>query len=643
MTDFRQYIAAPEMTRNVLSGDTNYPEVFDAVIKHIDESVPLVRDLSLKYFAGHSEKEAARLVYEFIAANVRYQNDPAGIEQLALANRTLYNGYGDCDDMAILAASLLIAAGYTPHIYIVRTGLNEDWNHIFVTLGNRPHPDDKRIKGYVIDPVPPMTHFDELCSHIQATMELHSLRGTTRYLAGIAGIQEIDGVAHEALGREMQLLESFRQARTPEQRARIGKDFRKNRSLIMMTGTPERMAFLGLMPYIDTIDDQGRIHLKQDVSHQAVIDYVNGHRDLSGLAGDIGAAQASLGATLAKTAKANSAGNTYSTAQNVANVLNQLNPGTIAARNAAYELLKMNLFRLGTKLSLGYLTEAQAMAKGLEMTEWRKLKDVMPKIENVFYVLGANPVNFKNAVLQGRDLGLKRQEKRDEKNGTNANPAAVAPVTNTPPTVPGTPSKKGINGLDGDMDQVYEDAIEFGLGNPALIAAAAEMAPVIAPIVASAVVAHLNSRKAKKAKGINGLDGGLGDPTLAAVLTAASGVLASIAGLTKNISFKSMTAKAADGQLDDDHQDPTNEKKAGKSSLLDVVSNVFQAAKDLLPITKPASDKTATDAFDAGSPTNRPTTPPADNSAPNDNTALWIGGAGLALLALFGLGGKKRK
>jgi len=53
----------------------------------------------------------ANRVYDYVRRNVTYRSDIAGVETLQSALVTLDLGIGDCDDMSILAATILEAAG----------------------------------------------------------------------------------------------------------------------------------------------------------------------------------------------------------------------------------------------------------------------------------------------------------------------------------------------------------------------------------------------------------------------------------------------------------------------------------------------------------------------------------------------------
>lgn len=106
---------------------------------------PKVRQLALKILnqsgvASHNFIDEAKALADFVQENVRYVRDPLGVEQL---HDPLYmidqiiagTAQGDCDDQALLLASLLLAIGAQPFFAIVRyTQLSGAFNHIYTVV-----------------------------------------------------------------------------------------------------------------------------------------------------------------------------------------------------------------------------------------------------------------------------------------------------------------------------------------------------------------------------------------------------------------------------------------------------------------------------------------------------------------------------
>jgi len=114
-------------------------------VAHQRKGHPVVRRLSLAIlenrFSGtksHNYAQEAKAIAEFVQKNVRYVKDPLGIEYLQdplMMIENLERGIatGDCDDMSLLIATLLLSIGHQPYFrtvrYRSRTG---PYNHIYV-------------------------------------------------------------------------------------------------------------------------------------------------------------------------------------------------------------------------------------------------------------------------------------------------------------------------------------------------------------------------------------------------------------------------------------------------------------------------------------------------------------------------------
>lgn len=78
---------------------------------------------------GCSDKDIGcriRAIHAFVRDAIRYQLDPVDLEMIQTPDKTMERGAGDCDDQAILVASLLeaigipsrfVAIGFEPNVY----------------------------------------------------------------------------------------------------------------------------------------------------------------------------------------------------------------------------------------------------------------------------------------------------------------------------------------------------------------------------------------------------------------------------------------------------------------------------------------------------------------------------------------------
>ncbi|TCK06364.1 transglutaminase-like domain-containing protein [Phorcysia thermohydrogeniphila] len=129
---------------------SKFPEAYRIRLTSNDQSLAILEELSREYalhprirslVAGIirpcKEKNydcyIARIA-EFVRRNVKYVNDPPRTEVFQSPVRTLEYGIGDCDDFAVLTASLLRAVGLNTRIKIKK--VNERWGHVVTEVFN---------------------------------------------------------------------------------------------------------------------------------------------------------------------------------------------------------------------------------------------------------------------------------------------------------------------------------------------------------------------------------------------------------------------------------------------------------------------------------------------------------------------------
>jgi hypothetical protein len=110
---------------------------------------------------SHHYLDEARAIGEFVKKHIRYVKDPVGTESLQAPDMMIRMmkdvGYsmGDCDDMALLTASLLMSVGIKSKFRAVRYREGtQGFNHIYVVvyennIGDSSNPG--QIKRLVID------------------------------------------------------------------------------------------------------------------------------------------------------------------------------------------------------------------------------------------------------------------------------------------------------------------------------------------------------------------------------------------------------------------------------------------------------------------------------------------------------------
>lgn len=122
----------------------------DPTIQRLARLIVLKSGVPSHYYA-----DEALAIGQFVKEKVRYSRDPEGYEQLQtpeLLIREIQNGtaQGDCDDMALLTATLLLAIGHRPFFRMVRYDAHDGgYAHIY-TVDYDTNPGEGR-KRMVLD------------------------------------------------------------------------------------------------------------------------------------------------------------------------------------------------------------------------------------------------------------------------------------------------------------------------------------------------------------------------------------------------------------------------------------------------------------------------------------------------------------
>jgi transglutaminase-like putative cysteine protease len=146
------------------SADMPIEERIAELQKLVHKSVqdPEMRKLALQITRNCPERDQmceAEAVYQAIKSRVRYTGDIGpimhprgeveGIDLYQSARRTWEFGGGDCDDNAVLGATLLALNGIESRFRVVRQKADPDWSHIYAfgVIGNSAVPIDTTLPG----------------------------------------------------------------------------------------------------------------------------------------------------------------------------------------------------------------------------------------------------------------------------------------------------------------------------------------------------------------------------------------------------------------------------------------------------------------------------------------------------------------
>jgi hypothetical protein len=159
------------------------------------------------------------------------------------------------------------------------------------------------------------------------------------------------------------------------------------------------------------------------------------------------------------------------------NKVNKLNPATLALRNGILASMKLNIKNIAGRLRWSYLSPQEAAARSIEPTRFQKLIATRQRLENLLFKAGGKPDNLRKAIMGGK--GNKDR--------------AVS----------------GFDGLDGMVEYMNEyTPLDQLLGQ--------------------------EIHYSENIEGFEGV-GELGEPFTLASIAAASGVIAGIAGMLKQV------------------------------------------------------------------------------------------------------------
>lgn len=194
-------------------------------------------------------------------------------------------------------------------------------------------------------------------------------------------------------------------------------------------------------------------------------------------------------------------------------VINRLNPATALLRAGVLAAMKINLMNVASKLRFGYWSDAAAQKNNMDMGKFNQLKRIREKMEKIFFGAGGKPQNLKKAILSGKG-------NRDRRVVLNGLGEIITPVHD----------EDDLRTILGD-DLYYDEFPDDGIN-------------------------------------------GLGEPATAAAITAASGVIGTIAALLKSLGslFKKGSPQAEQEIVQDNTA--AEEEKTRKFSLKNLMSKI---------------------------------------------------------------------
>lgn len=423
---------SPSKGTTTFRGGWTLSRVIEVVKEATEKSIPQVRRLAMQLKTGNLVTDA-RKVYQWIDREIRYQKDPAGEEDVKTASRTVSDGYGDCEDMTILAVALLQNMGHRSAraAIIAQHDPRAPWSHIFAVVGHKARPSNEP-QGYIIDPVPPLTGFDQAATQISRLMNVNLLEGVSS-IDGVDPDHDSDFVIAgygpaiaptpftvKMLDQQSTILSGL-SGLSGEAVPGAGQHLRKLHALIMCNGLPEQTTLSAIMPYVEDVDQGGTLVFRNDAPFEALAEYLELEGNaLEGISG-IGSLRQRLARIKAlrekakaqrQARRANKQPSRFAQAiKKVAKAAVRFNPATIAIRNGLLLALKLNLFKLSERLIFAYMTGSAA--RNLDQSELRNLKDQRRRLEVTFKKLGGSQASLERAIRSGAARAARKKERRN--------------------------------------------------------------------------------------------------------------------------------------------------------------------------------------------------------------------------------------
>lgn len=129
----------------------------------------------------------------------------------------------------------------------------------------------------------------------------------------------------------------------------------------------------------------------------------------------------------------------------VANKLNRINAGAALLRAGILASMKLNIMKVAERLKWGYAPKEHAVSKGMNPATHDKLKNVLARAEKIFFTAGGKPENLRKAILTGRGNRSKDVAGFDGMSENTSLPQLLGAIYNDE-----FAGMEGFEGLDGE-------------------------------------------------------------------------------------------------------------------------------------------------------------------------------------------------
>lgn len=159
-----------------LSGNTS--DIVSVVMETYNKDWQQVGELAKTFRPVDSPVwDVCKNIFDYIINNVRYKEDPAGVQWVKTPARLIADGVGDCKSMSIFSASCLRSLGIDHFFRFVSFNKRKEATHVYVVAV------DENGKNIILDPVVRPVQFNKEEKYTYKS----DMRGTDiYYLSGIA-------------------------------------------------------------------------------------------------------------------------------------------------------------------------------------------------------------------------------------------------------------------------------------------------------------------------------------------------------------------------------------------------------------------------------------------------------------------------
>lgn len=426
--EFDHLFPPPSETDTTIKKSANVEDTLRFIRKALPQTLWQTEKIA-KILKGRTLEETCNNIWHFVYKHIQYKRDEDGVEQVRSPRRTWWDRKTgvDCDCYTVFILSILRSLNIDCLARITKYAKKYPevprWQHVYPIVpksGRMEDYIDERDWYIVIDCV--KDDFDDE----QPYLECKDYDMRLDYLDGIGETEEMQTGVQD----EMQQFMDFDYAE------------------------PDNVDLADLASIYDD-EELGNIFKKIGGAVKKV-------------ANKVGSAVKTVAQNIKKTAPILVKKVGDDIGKGVRFINRYVNPATVLLRNGFLLGMKVNLMNVGGRLRYAYLTDAQAQAKGISLTQLKKLRSIKDRAETVYWQAGGKKANLKKAILGGKG-------NKDKK-------------------VP-------LSGLEGLDDNVYADLDEYNIIHSDNLEGLGEIASGTAIAAASGAVAAI-AAALKQVKGL---------------------------------------------------------------------------------------------------------------------------------------------